>query len=398
MLLSQELQLQRAILLRKANAEYSETREYTAEEKTNRTAIMADVERLDGQIIDAMRAEASETTTVFGADLGEHREAVEATRKADLGVMVGNILTQRNMAVGSAEEAAQDAWRVDGSQVPAAMLFECRAIDAPDSGGPELGTLGYVFGASIAGPANIARPAVAAGEHVYPSFTSGAAGTRTAIGTDNADQDPTLRGELLTPKRVQANTQISIEDAARLPGLGAAVARHLAGAVVAGLAARAVSDEGGFFDATNGPLGTAPTDPGAASTFALYMSMFAGAVDGRHAPTQADVTMIVGSSTFADAAVLYRGNNSDESVTSKWARLGRAVVSPSIPAASSNIQSILIAKGSAQAAVQPLWPGIDITDVYSDSKKGLVSFTAVALQAFSVQHPSAYDWQKANLS
>ena len=72
-----------------------------------------------------------------------------------------------------------------------------------------------------------------------------------------------MRGELLVPNRVQANTTINIEDRARFPDLGTAVARHLRNAVVAGLDVMALSDDNGFFDTSSGPL-TPETVPGSA--------------------------------------------------------------------------------------------------------------------------------------
>ena len=335
----------------------------------------------------------------FSTLTAEHRERVEVTNRAELAVLVGSVLSQRN--VTGAEAEAQAAWGIHGHEIPVAMLAsvaEHRVIDAPTNAGTGADpVLAYTFGPSIAQYANIARPAVPSGQHVYPSLSSGAAGTRTAIGTDNADQDPSMRGELLSPIRVQANTSISIVDRAMFADLGPAVARHLGGAVAAGLDAQALNDNNGFFDATNGPL-TSPNNPGTATTWAQYAAMVGAGLDGRHALTPADVTLIGNDDVFTDADALYRNNNSNESAAEVLGRRARFIISAAMPATVSNVANILLVRGAQQAAVQPLWPGISIEDVYTNSKTGLVAFTAVALAAFSVQQPSAYQWLKINNS
>ena len=326
----------------------------------------------------------------------EHRERQEITRKAKLEVVVDAVLAQR--AATGAEREAQSAWNCQINEIPLPMLpgVEMRVIDAPnDGGGPR--TLQYVFGGSVAEAANIVRPAVPPGQHTFPSFTSGTAGARPAIGAENADVDPAMRGQLLVPNRTQANTQIAIEDRARFPDLGRAVAAHLKQAVVAGLDVMALSDDNGFFDATNGPL-TPETDPGSATTWAQALKWLSDGVDGRWAASAADVTVIMNSVTYADIDALYRGTNTNESAAQVIERRGRLVVNANMPAVSSSISQVLIARGRTQAAIQPIWANIGIEDIYSNSKSGQIAFTAVTLTDFSVQHPAAYAWVKDNSS
>ena len=326
----------------------------------------------------------------------EHRERQEVTRKAKLVTLVDAVIGQR--ATSGAEREAQAAWDCELNEVPLPMLpgVEMRVIDAPnDGGGPR--TLQYVFGGSMAEAANIVRPAVPPGQHTFPSFVDGTAGARPAITTSNADVDPTMRGQLLVPNRVQANTTINIEDRARFPDLGTAVARHLRNAVVAGLDVMALSDDNGFFDTSSGPL-TPETDPGSATTWAQAVKWLSDGVDGRWAASAADVTVIMNNTTYADIDALYRGTNTNESAAEVIERRGRLVVNANIPAVASNISQVLIARGRTQAAIQPIWANIGIEDIYTNSKSGQIAFTAVTLTDFSVQHPAAYAWVKNNNS
>ena len=250
----------------------------------------------------------------------EHRERMEITGRANVAQMFADIVDHRQAR--GAEAETQQAWGSAGDEIPMALIAdELRTIDAPNDGSGTGRNFGYVFGPSIADAANIVRPSVQPGQHVFPSFTSGAAASRPAIAAENSDQDPVMRGQILTPKRIQSNTNISIEDRARLPGMSAMVTAHLRAAVIAGLDAQALSDDDGFFDESSGPL-TPQQDPGSATTWAEYSAMLTGGVDGRHAVSPAAVTLIMNGKTFTDGDALFRGNMTSESAMERIARMG----------------------------------------------------------------------------
>ena len=393
---SQQLQLRRL----ERQAEYRALLEATTRDEAAIASAEADMARLEREHADAIRAEAAELEgATFGGTSGamdaETREMMDLTNRADLGLLVGNVVSRRNQS--GAEAEAQQAWGINGDQIPMAMLAtEMRVVAAPaDGGGPEQ-TLAYVFPGSIAGFAGIQRPLVPAGVHVWPSFqTAGAAG-RPAEGAAHGSTEPTLRGQLLTPHRVQAVASLSVEDRARFPDIGRALAAHLAGLVAQGLDTQALTDDNGFFDTTSGPL-TAPNDPAAATTYAQALAMLTAGVDGRRSANLANAGLIIGSDTFTDFMAI-SGTNSDESVMERMMRIGRVMVSANMPAAASNIQNALTVRGTQPAAIQPTWPGLRIEDIYSNSGTGQIDFTAVVLAAFSVQDTGAYAWQKANVS
>ena len=327
----------------------------------------------------------------------EFREQQEITRRADLGVMLGHILARRN--VTGAEAEAQEAWNLDGNAIPMSMISELRTVAAPTSGGGTQPVSGYVFPSGIATFANISRPTVPAGTPVFPSITTGAVAGRPVEGAAHGSSEPTLRGELLTPKRIQAVASLFVEDRARYPGLGPALAAHLAGAVAAGMDTQALSDTAGFFDtvAASRPL-TPPSDPGSATGYGDWQAILAKVVDGRHAANLAGGGLLLHPDGFSHSEALYRGNNASESFAERIARVSRMQVSAAMPATTSNISDVLIVRGQNPAAIQPTWPGLNITDIATDSGTGTISFTAVALCAFSVTHPSAYEWEKINNS
>ena len=357
----------------------------------------ADLAEMEKEYRQAVEGEAKDTDVFGGEDSSEHREALQVTRKADLGVLVGALVSKRSLHSGSAEAEAQNAWGLAGDNIPLAMLAEYRVAAAPSDGGGPQGFVGYRFPTTIADFANIQRPRVPAGTPVFPSITVASEASRPAEAAEVSDSDPTLRGELLTPKRIQANTKISVEDRARFGNMAAAIAAHLGGAVALGLDQQAMVGADGFFDSSSGPL-TAPSNPGAASTYANYSAMLSSSVDGRYAENEAAVGLLVGMDTFVDGAAIYRSNNSEGHLMEDLARRGRLRVSAAMAAKDgNNRQNVLAVRGSSPASVQPLWDDLRIEDVYSRSEFGEISFTIVALADFSVTQPAAYGWHIADV-
>ena len=394
MLKSQKIQLRMSELRERINS-----MEPTKPSETEFLKGRADLAEMEKEYRQAVEGEDTYTgaASFGGEDSSEHREALQVTRKADLGVLVGALVSKRSLHSGSAEAEAQNAWGLAGDNIPLAMLAEYRVAAAPSDGGGPQGFVGYRFPSTIADFANIQRPRVPAGTPVFPSITVASEASRPAEAAEVSDSDPTLRGELLTPKRIQANTKISVEDRARFGNMAAAIAAHLGGAVALGLDQQAMVGADGFFDTSSGPL-TAPSNPGAASTYANYSAMLSGSVDGRYAENEAAVGLLVGMDTFVDGAAIYRSNNSEGHLMEDLARRGRLRVSAAMAGKDgNNRQNVLAVRGSSPAAVQPLWDDLRIEDVYSRSEFGEISFTIVALADFSVTQPAAYGWHIADV-
>ena len=339
----------------------SQTREAANDETTtavDRTRLLSELRDLEVNFRTALESETAQVNEAFeghGPLAAEHREAMEITRRADLGTMMANVIARRNQT--GAEAEAQAAWNLDADQIPLSMIAEIRTVAAPTDGGGTVGIGGYVFPASIASFANISRPTVPAGTPVFPSIVTGAVAGRPTEGSAHGSSEPTLRGELLSPKRIQAVASVSVEDQARYPSLGPALAAHLAGAVAAGMDTQALSDDGGFFDTAAGtrPL-TPPSNPGSATTYGQWQAILAKVVDGRHSANLAGGGLLLHPDAFEDAEELYRGNNSSESFAERIARVSRMQVSAAMPATASNISNVLIVRGTSPGAVQPTWP------------------------------------------
>ena len=162
---------------------------------------------------------------------------------------------------------------------------------------------------------------------------------------------------------------------------------------------QALLGTGGFFDpaAASQPL-TPQADPSAATTYPEWAAILGMTVDGRRSANPSEGGLVMDLDGYNDADKLYRGGNSPESIAERITRVSKLAVSAAMPAADSNVVSMLVVRGSTPAAIQPVWPGLSIEDIYTDSGTGLVSFVAIALAAFSVQDISAYAWVKINNS
>ena len=91
----------------------------------------ADLAEMEKEYRQAVEGEAKDTDVFGGEDSSEHREALQVTRKADLGVLVGALVSKRSLHSGSAEAEAQNAWGLAGDNIPLAMLAEYRVAAAP---------------------------------------------------------------------------------------------------------------------------------------------------------------------------------------------------------------------------------------------------------------------------
>ena len=92
-------------------------------EKDYRTAITEEAGQVTGANF-PNRAEVSDP---------EIRERMAITDRANLAVMVGQVVAGRS--VRGAENEAREAWNLADGEIPTAMVFELRAIDAPDNAG-----------------------------------------------------------------------------------------------------------------------------------------------------------------------------------------------------------------------------------------------------------------------
>ena len=211
----------------------------------------------------------------------------------------------------------------------------------------------------------------------------------TVVGPITADTDvpETLvswGAELLSPGRLQTSTIVKRSDVARFPmmveSLQSSMAMGLSEAVDKVTVAQVITD-------------STKVAQGTTDTWTSYRKrLIYDRIDGRFAPSESALKLLMGGATLEDASVEYRTNQSDESAVDALRRLSGGVrVSPHIAAASSNKQDVIVRRGANEDAVIALWQGVEmIDDPYSGSGKGLRELTAILLMAVKVTRTDGF--------
>ena len=117
-----------------------------------------------------------------------------------------------------------------------------------------------------------------------------------------------------------------------------------------------------------------------------------GNVDGRHAMSEADIKMLVGTATLAFWSTLYRGNNADDSAVDSVRRVsGGLRVSPHIAAVTGTKQDVIVRKGMMMDAVAPIWSALTlISDEVTKAGTGEIQLTALAMANFRVVRTTGF--------
>ena len=318
----------------------------------------------------------------------EDRELRELIGQASIGEIVTNAL--RNKATSGAERELQDHYGLSGNEVPLELLrapVEERAVTtAPgDVGAQQAEITQPVFADGDAAFLGARETMLQSGDAVFPVLS-----TRPTIrgpfkASESAgDTTGTFTADVLEPSRIQAAFSYRRTDAVRFAGMDQALRMALSSGLREGLDKELVDQI---------VVDVARTNAGAVDTFASYRSRFVYAlVDGRFANTEPDIRLLVGSATLADAAVLYRGNNADDSAVDSLRRItGGLRVSPNIASVSGNKQDVIVRKGLRDDVHVGLWPGVEIIDdQVTKAATGEVVLTAVLLAAWKVTRAAGF--------
>ena len=130
-----------------------------------------------------------------------------------------------------------------------------------------------------------------------------------------------------------------------------------------------------FQQATNVTAATA------VETFQTGVARYAALVDGKYAHGWNDMRAIIGSSTFALYASLFRNGSPGSLYDYLGSMLGSMRVSDKVPAVSSMAQkNLAVLTGGNQPIRVPVWRNIRlIRDEYTGAGKGQVKVTVLAL-------------------
>ena len=310
----------------------------------------------------------------------EARELRELTDRADLERIFAAALDHRQTE--GAEAELQKHFGMGSNQVPLSMIEERAVTPAPGNvQGNQSEIVPGVFPQSAAAFLGVDMPTVPTGDSVYPVLTTNASAGTPAKGADQAETTGSFTANLLTPSRIQASFFYSIEDRARLVGMGEALRQNLSDALSDKLDQQVLNGSKGLF---SGSILTGH-DTTAETSYAQYRSQFAyGRVDGTFAGSVSDIRSVVGSATYGHAAGVFRSTNAGDRAALEdiMAVTAGVRVSAHVPPVASNKQNAVIRLGMRRDMVAPLWMGVTlIPDSVTKAKSGEIVITAVLLHA-----------------
>ena len=353
----------------------------------------------ESQLRAAITAEGEEENRALGQFEGEgggegaeKRKLLQETRMLDyLGPAAGGVGISGRAAELNASLEVGPSER-GGVNIPWAVLAnsqtEERALTTTtnlDGGVNQLPILQRLFGIGAAEILGVKIQAVPAGRAEFPLITNGVAPSQKAEGTAAADATAvTFQKEILKPKKLTGVYSFSHELSASVgPGLESALRMDLADAVRAKMSDRLINgDESADPEDVSGFLenvSAATPVPGTESGFGDYASVAAQAVDGIHASSESDVSVLLGLDSYKHAASVYQASGSGESASEALRRKTSMLAASSyVPAKNnSDVQNgnilhggVGFARGDSVAAV---WPAMElIRDPYTQASQGVI--------------------------
>ena len=381
----------------KLKLQMSETREKVNDlASASSPADVSQRDKLDAELkgleVEYRAAETAESAATDGVrfDDSETAEVRSLVQQSSVERIVISALAGRS--VDGAEAELQAHYGLDSHSIPLRLLIPERRDAAsfgttPAQPGSTPGIAGQVFGDSASAFANVRFEDVPMGTRVHPVMTTGALGNvgTPAASVAQAETDAVLSVKELKPKRAQVQLAYRLEDAATFGGVDSGFRENIR----AGL--RDKIDDQILNRGTDGLLtqGTAPTNPTAATTAALYIAALYAGVDGRYAGNEAEVKILVGSAIYAHMAGLALATGDGRTVTDKMG--ARLRVSPNVPAYASNRQQAVVCKGLESQTVAAIWPGLEILeDRTSRAAEGEVRLIGLLLHDFAILRTDGY--------
>ena len=409
MLKSQSLLLEQSSKREKVNALLA-TDDLTEEQRTSLGALTSRLQHIEGEYRAALVAEPEKTETrVEDSGDRELRELVSGARS--IGEVFRATLERRSTTDGKTAELQQHLG-LASNQVPLALLIgsekdqlEFRSTGATHAatnvGQTQSPIIPAVFPDSAATFLGVDMPLVPTGESVFHVMTGSATAHTPAEGAESAVTVGSIGSEALSPARIQAQFHYSREDRARMAGMDEALRLNLSEALASKLDKEIISgDDQGLLHGTV----LAAHDVSTETTFALYKSQLAySRVDGRYASGVGDIRIVMGSGTFAHAAVAYRasGNaadSTDAAVDMLMAKTGGVMVNAHVPAVASSKQEVIVRLGMRRDMVAPIWEGVTlINDDVTKAKSGEIVITAIMLHAIKVVRSAGFFKQQVQV-
>ena len=220
----------------------------------------------------------------------------------------------------------------------------------------------------------------------YPLLTDATTPSMKAEGADAADTVAAQwTSQVLKPKRLIAQYEFTAESVMTIPGLDAALSADLQMSMTDQMNKEVLGDGDGTGADVRGldDAITFPADPTGVVNFTDAVQYGLSAIDGLHAESEADISVVLGPHTYRKVAGILQ-TSTTESAFDVLRRRGTTVLtSAHVADPASNIQKGYIHAGRDMArgdSVGALWPAIElIRDPYTKAASSKTIITAVML-------------------
>ena len=240
----------------------------------------------------------------------------------------------------------------------------------------------------------------------YPILTDATTPAMTAEGTDAADAvAATWNSEVLKPKRLIARYELTAEAVMTIPGLDAALSSDLQMSMTSQMNKEAITGDGTGVNVRGLDTAidfTSITDPTNTVVQGDALGWGLEGIDGLHAETEADNSIVIGPATYRKiAALMFQGTT--ENAWDVLRRRGATVVTSAHIQPKTNIERVYIHAGRDMArgdSIAAVWPAIElIRDPYTKAGESKTIITAVMLwDLYSGFRSAAYKGDKAKLA
>ena len=396
------------------------TDKLTDEQRTTLATLTEEAQGLEVKYRAAVTKEAEEAEQRAAAHPdngtdGESAEIRQLKRKAEVRHYLAGAVAGRGLdgALGEFNDAlklprtgpnggVQIPWVA--LEVPQPRRAEARAdavtgtaqLDGPTMQRPIMQRL---FGRDILDAVGLRLDAVPQGMTEWPLLTGGVAPAQKSEKAAAPDAaQATFDTQTLKPRRLTGRYVYTVEQQAQIPDIEMALRLDLADAVRSEMSNQAINGTG-VAPQVMGLLGKLadPTDPSAASSYAVIVGTAAQGVDGIHAYAQSEVCVILGPDSYRYGTTLYT-NAGEVSALMQLENAARLVVASSYipdPAGNQKIQTVLLHSGADAMrgdSIGAVWPTLEvIRDPYSAAGNGQVALTWITLwDAYMAFRAGAY--------
>ena len=267
--------------------------------------------------------------------------------------------------------------------------------------------LSRLFARGIMDAMGVRLDSVPTGLSEYPILTDSVSPEMVAEGTDVDTEVASFTSQVLKPKRLLSRYEFTFEAQATIPGLDAALSADLQTAMTSQMDAEVITGDGTGANVRGLDTAikfSAITDPSAVVTFGDAIAFGLDAIDGLHASSEADISVLLGPETYRKVAALLATGTTDNAFDVLRRRGTTVITSRHVdePDGTSHIQQGYVHAGRDMArgdSIGAVWPAMElIRDPYTKAGESKTVVTAVALwDCYTAFRLESYKGIKAKL-